>query len=295
MQSHSTSLIHRLTSRFGRDDLSVVRNGTGQPPARQSSGGGASPSLHIRGVRNAVVALALLVASASISSAAVTVTATNDDGVPAATRKLQGDTVNYTTVISNTAAIVAGNANDATGVMLTNPTPLNTVDRSQGTITVHAAKRGNPRMNLQDGRSVAAASASLSGARPLSLASGDLNVDGYPDLVTGYASANGSFVTVRLGNPEAFGPTRPETIEAIKNGQFHDSFLPDVALLPVPEAPEFLAVGDFDRDGRLGHINGDPRQRHDVPRAGRRKRWFLCPAGAALARSGDGDGNGPDG
>ena len=57
-------------------------------------------------------------------------------------------------------------------------------------ISIHAAKRGNPRMNLQDGRSAVATyknatskvvSNSLSGARPLSLASGDLNVDGYPD------------------------------------------------------------------------------------------------------------------
>ncbi|HLN99311.1 MAG TPA: CSLREA domain-containing protein, partial [Pyrinomonadaceae bacterium] len=127
-------------------------------------------------------------------------------------------------------------------------------------ITVRAAKRGNPQMNLQDGRSAAATykdantkavSNSLSGARPLSLASGDLNVDGYPDLVVGYASANGDFVTVSLANPEAFAPTKPETIEAIKNGQFSQSFLPEVAVLPVPEAPEFLAVGDFDRDGHL--------------------------------------------
>ena len=135
------------------------------------------------------------------------------------------------------------------------------VEPSSDAVSVRAAKRGNPRMNLQDGRSGVATtyknaatrevSNSLSGARPLSLASGDLNVDGYPDLVTGYASANGSFVTISLGNPEAFSPTKPETIEAIKNGQFHDSFLPGAALLSVPEAPEFLAVGDFDRDGHL--------------------------------------------
>ena len=76
--------------------------------------------------RNAVIALALLVATAQLASAVPTITATQDDGVPAATRKLQGDTVNYTTVISNTAAIGAGN--DATGVTLTNATPTNTTD-----------------------------------------------------------------------------------------------------------------------------------------------------------------------
>jgi len=126
-------------------------------------------------------------------------------------------------------------------------------------IAVQAAKRGNPRMNLQDGRSAAASnkdmthaeSKSLSGARPLALASGDVNGDGFPDLIAGYTSANGSFLTLSIGNPEAFAPTKAETIEAIKTGQFHDSFLPDVAMLPLPEAPDFLAVGDFDRDGRL--------------------------------------------
>src|SRR5436190_1302730 len=65
-------------------------------------------------------------------------------------------------------------------------------EQSKDAITVRAAKRGNPRMNLQDGRSAAAnykdatthaASTSLSGARPLSLASGDANGDGFPDLV----------------------------------------------------------------------------------------------------------------
>ncbi|MEP6819604.1 MAG: CSLREA domain-containing protein, partial [bacterium] len=127
-------------------------------------------------------------------------------------------------------------------------------------ITVRAAKRGNPRMNLQDGHAVVAnyknaatreASTAVNGARPLSLATGDLNVDGFPDLLCGYTSESGSFVTVSLGNPEAFGPTRRETIDAVSSGNFHDSFLPDATVIPVPVAPDFLAVGDFDRDGRL--------------------------------------------
>jgi len=126
-------------------------------------------------------------------------------------------------------------------------------------VTVHAAKLGNPRMNLQDGRAQVAkyknaatgeVSTAVNGARPLSLATGDLNVDGYPDLLCGYTGENGSFVTVSLGNPEAFGPTRRETIDAVSTGNFHDSFLPDAVVVPVPVAPDFLAVGDFDRDGQ---------------------------------------------
>ncbi len=138
-------------------------------------------------------------------------------------------------------------------------------DKSERTITARAAHRGNPWLNLQDGREQATtyvaaresqaasthAQPNLDQARPLSLASNDLNVDGFPDLACGYATANGGLVVLHFGDPEAFGPTKPETIEGIKNGQFPASFLPDAAVLSVPEAPDFLAVGDFDRDGRL--------------------------------------------
>ena len=94
MQSHSTSLIHRLTS--------------------------AKFKAASRGIRNAVVAVALLIVTAHVSSAAVNVTATNDDGVPAATKKNPGDNVTYTIQINSTGTT------DATGVTLTDPTAANT-------------------------------------------------------------------------------------------------------------------------------------------------------------------------
>ena len=90
MQSHLTTLIHRLTA----------------APFKATS----------HGVRNAMLALALLVASAQLSSAAVTVTATNDDGVtPNSTKKNPGDNVTYTIQINSTGTT------DATGVTLTDP------------------------------------------------------------------------------------------------------------------------------------------------------------------------------
>ena len=70
------------------------------------------------GVRNALVALALLVASAQLSSAQ-TVTATKDDGIPAATKVNPGANVNYTIQINATGSA-------ATGVTLTDPTAVNT-------------------------------------------------------------------------------------------------------------------------------------------------------------------------
>lgn len=70
------------------------------------------------------------------ASAAPIISATQDDGTPAATRKAVGDTITYTTTISNTAAVVVGStANDATGVQLTNPTPANTTDSGSVTIS----------------------------------------------------------------------------------------------------------------------------------------------------------------
>ena len=60
-------------------------------------------------------------ASAQLSSAAVTVTATNDDGVtPNSTKKNPGDNVTYTIQINSTGTT------DATGVTLTDPTAANT-------------------------------------------------------------------------------------------------------------------------------------------------------------------------
>src|SRR5262245_48489127 len=86
-------------------------------------------------------------------------------------------------------------------------------------VTVRATKRNNPWLKLQEGRglraqyrasgaeSAAAAQAlQLGQAEPVALAAGDLNGDSYPDLVGGYASAEGGILTLHLSNPEAFSP-----------------------------------------------------------------------------------------
>ena len=61
------------------------------------------------------------------------ITATQDDGTLSTARKTVGSTITYTTTISNGAVIGAGN--DATGLMLTNPTPANTTDVGSVTIS----------------------------------------------------------------------------------------------------------------------------------------------------------------
>lgn len=67
------------------------------------------------------------------SEGAPNITATQDDATAAATRKLVGETITYTTTISNTAAVGAGN--DATGLSLTNATPANTTDAGSVSIS----------------------------------------------------------------------------------------------------------------------------------------------------------------
>ena len=90
-------------------------------------------SILLRHWSRAFAVVSILLLSLPAAHAAPAIVATQDDGTPAATRKVPGDTITYTTVITNTAAVGAGN--DATGVLLTNPTPANTTDFGSVTIS----------------------------------------------------------------------------------------------------------------------------------------------------------------
>jgi hypothetical protein len=85
---------------------------------------------------------------------------------------------------------------------------------------------------------------------PLSLASADLNGDGYPDLVVGYATHGGGLLAVHFANPEAFAPQMRQSLDGIAQGQFPRSFGDTATVISVPCAPDFLAAGDFNQDGR---------------------------------------------
>ncbi|HWT79716.1 MAG TPA: VCBS repeat-containing protein, partial [Candidatus Methylomirabilis sp.] len=87
-------------------------------------------------------------------------------------------------------------------------------------------------------------------ARPLTLVSDDFNRDGWPDLVAGYATGLGDGVLVLyLGDKEAFAPDKPEVLAGIAQGHSPTPFLHSARTFDVPEPPDFLAVGDFNRDG----------------------------------------------
>ena len=112
----------------------------------------------------------------------------------------------------------------------------------QGRVTLHASASGNNHLNFCDGRTLPAAATSI--GEPLTLASGDFDEDGVPDLVSGFRNGHGGVLTVHRGNVNALWPYG----EALRNGT-PAAFLPNPRSFSVPEAPDFLVAGDFDADG----------------------------------------------
>ncbi|MFL6208006.1 MAG: Ig-like domain repeat protein [Pyrinomonadaceae bacterium] len=121
--------------------------------------------------------------------------------------------------------------------------------------SVRAAVRGRPFLNLRDGYALKGTDASdaafgaAGNARPLTLAAADFDLDGAPDLLSGYAAGGQGLITFRRGNIDAFAPSDPAIFQAIQQGQMPDSLLPDTRSFSLPEAPDFMLAGDFDRDG----------------------------------------------
>jgi CSLREA domain-containing protein len=118
--------------------------------------------------------------------------------------------------------------------------------------SVKAAGIGNHKFKLQDGYDLPTTYPSgdviTQQSRPLGLVSEDFDIDGYPDLVSTYANAEGGYVAWHKGNPEAFAPTKPEIIEGIKQGEFPTGFLADAKIIELSVAPDFVVAGDFNRD-----------------------------------------------
>ncbi|MDQ3120194.1 MAG: FG-GAP-like repeat-containing protein, partial [Verrucomicrobiota bacterium] len=84
----------------------------------------------------------------------------------------------------------------------------------------------------------------------LALAAADFDEDGVADLVSGFGSAAGGFLTVQRGNVDAIYPHSAEAKERRQRGEYIDSaFYPASRTIALPEAAEFLGAGDFDADG----------------------------------------------
>lgn len=87
-------------------------------------------------------------------------------------------------------------------------------------------------------------------AQPLSLAAGDLDGDGVPDLISGYAGDDGNMIVIHRGNVDAIYENAPEALERKARGEFTDApFLSPAQVFALPERPDFIGTGDFDADG----------------------------------------------
>ncbi|HKQ06162.1 MAG TPA: hypothetical protein VJ464_13585 [Blastocatellia bacterium] len=144
--------------------------------------------------------------------------------------------------------------------------------RMSDEISVRAAGRGTPYINLSDGRELITAYSGpaeltqmleANQARPLSLASADFDEDGVPDLISGYAAASGGMVSLLRGNVDALYPNTPEAQQRKANGSFTDApFLSPALVFGVPEAADFLGAGDFDGDGHWDVVAAARGSRH---------------------------------
>jgi hypothetical protein len=146
-------------------------------------------------------------------------------------------------------------------------------------ISVQASGRGRPWINFGDGHELVGSysgETSVIGemqagrVRPLSLTAADLDGDGVPDLLSGFADQSGGVISVYRGNVDSIYPNSPEALERKSNGAFTDApFLSPARLFEVPSAPDFIETGDFNADGfmdvaiasrgssRLYVLNGD--------------------------------------
>lgn len=128
-----------------------------------------------------------------------------------------------------------------------------------GDISINAAGRGKPWINMTDGHDLVTAydgaddrvgALAKSDAQPRSLAAADFDEDGMPDLITGYALPSGGMLTLHRGNVDSVYPTTDAARRRKAEGTFSDvPFLSPGHTVDLDSAPDFIETGDFDADG----------------------------------------------
>lgn len=126
-------------------------------------------------------------------------------------------------------------------------------------ITVRAAGRGEPYLHLQDGRQLQleyqgdqrlVQALRSNEAQPRSLATADFDLDGAPDLVTGYNYLGSGILAVQRGNVDAFVPKDLRIYDRAAKGELPPSFLSKAEVIQLPEPADFILTEDINDDGR---------------------------------------------
>jgi|HubBroStandDraft_1064217.scaffolds.fasta_scaffold00113_18 predicted outer membrane repeat protein len=115
---------------------------------------------------------------------------------------------------------------------------------------------GKPLVNLKTAQNLkvtytgpAAAALQAGTATPTALAAADFNADGAIDVVAGYSTANSGVIALFRGNPDAYAPTDPTLYAKALQGKVPPTFQSKAPTFALPESPDLLATGDFNRDG----------------------------------------------
>ena len=86
-------------------------------------------------------------------------------------------------------------------------------------------------------------------AIPSALAAADFDADGAMDVVAGYSIKNGGVLVLMRGNPDAYAPSDLTLYGKAAKGNVPPTFLSKATVFTVPESPDLIATGDFNRDG----------------------------------------------
>ncbi|HEY6248330.1 MAG TPA: choice-of-anchor D domain-containing protein [Candidatus Angelobacter sp.] len=89
----------------------------------------------------------------------------------------------------------------------------------------------------------------LGQSQPVSMAAGDVDGDGFEDLVVGYSSGGRGFISIHRGNMDAFAPQSDASFKAIGRGQFPSPFHLEAKTFGVPVSSDFIALGNFTGQG----------------------------------------------
>jgi hypothetical protein len=124
---------------------------------------------------------------------------------------------------------------------------------------------GKPLVNLKNpqtlkvtytGASDAVAALQSGGASPTAMASADFDADGAPDVVAGYSTKAGGVLVLYRGNPDAYAPTDLTLYGKAAKGNVPPTFMPKAQAFSVPQSPDLIATGDFNRDGHRDVLVG---------------------------------------